>query len=178
MTTASDRLVNLFGAMALGVADLVRHASLDEQDPGGEATAGLVVIGHDPGMSIDQLRRVLRLSHPGAVRVVDRLSAAGLAVRTPAEHDRRAVTLNLTQRGQEYRGEILDRRNATLKAALGAVAAEDLAILERIADSVLAHLPDDAYSALTICRFCDESCCAACPMDRFGAVVRPSSAPT
>ncbi|CAN7705644.1 MULTISPECIES: MarR family winged helix-turn-helix transcriptional regulator [Neorhizobium] len=41
------------------------------------------------------------LMHPhGAVQLVDRLSLAGLANRTPSENDRRSVLIGLTPRGE------------------------------------------------------------------------------
>ena len=171
MKAPSDRLINLFGALAIGVADRVRWEALDETSLGGEGSAALVVIGHAPGMSIDQLRRVLGLSHPGAVRLVDRLVSAGLALREVSPDDRRAVSLGLTREGRNRRSAVLKRRSKALKAMLDVVGAEDLAALERIADAVLQSLPDDAASALTVCRYCNERQCPDCPMDVFGALV-------
>ncbi len=168
MKTPSDRLINLFGALAVGVADRVRWEALDETSFGGETSAALVVIGHAPGMSIDQLSRVLGLSHPGAVRLVDRLMSAGLALRELSPDDRRAVALDLTNEGRSRRSALLKRRSMALKAVLQVVGAEDLAVLERITDAMLQALPDDAASALTVCRYCNERQCADCPMDVFG----------
>lgn len=155
MNHSPDRLVNVLGALALGLADRVRWAVLDEMGLGGETAAALVVIGHTPGLSIDQLGHVLRLSHPGTVRLVDRLARADLAARSTASHDRRAVALNLTPTGQAQRGALLKRRHAALAAALKEVSPEDQAVSERVADAMLRALPDDASSALTVCRFCD-----------------------
>jgi len=114
MKHSHDRLINLVGALALGLADRLRWAALDEIGQGGETAAALVVIGHSPGLSIDQLGRVLRLSHPGAVRLVDRLTRAALAKRGAASHDRRVVTLYLTAAGRAQRRAILKRRREAL----------------------------------------------------------------
>lgn len=171
MKTPSDRLINLFGALAIGVADRVRWEALDETSLGGEGSAALVVIGHAPGMSIDQLRRVLGLSHPGAVRLVDRLTSAGLALREVSPDDRRAVALGLTKEGRSRRSALLKRRRKALKAVLDVVGVEDLAVLERTVDAMLQALPDDAASALTVCRYCNERQCPDCPMDVFGELV-------
>lgn len=170
MNTPSDRLSNLFGALALGVADRIRWAALDETSLGGEASAALVVIGHASGLSIHQLARVLRLSHAGTVRLVDRLVTAGLAQRTPGTPDRRVVALILTDQGHRDRTRLLEHRRQTLDAMLTDLDPADRAALERIADKMLPTLPDDATSALTICRLCDDQQCADCPMDRFGAL--------
>ncbi|MEO8903292.1 MAG: MarR family winged helix-turn-helix transcriptional regulator [Polyangiaceae bacterium] len=171
MSKPSDRLVNLFGALALGVTDRIRATSAGEPALGGEAAAALVVLGHESGLSIDQLRRVLGLSHPGTVRLVDRLALAKLVTRTVAENDRRVVTLALTSLGVRQRNALLERRRASLAGILAVVTVEDRVVLERVAAAVLAALPRDACSALTVCRFCDERQCADCPMNRFGSVV-------
>ncbi|MEO6600495.1 MAG: MarR family transcriptional regulator [Polyangiaceae bacterium] len=170
MSKPSDRLVNLFGALALGVTDRIRATRADEPALGGEAAAALVVLGHETGLSIDQLSRVLGLSHPGTVRLVDRLALAKLVVRTVAEKDRRAVAVTLTNLGVARRNALLERRRASLTEILAAVNAEDRAALERVAVAVLKTLPQDACSALAVCRFCDERRCAECPMNGFGAM--------
>ena len=51
---------------------------------------------------------------------------------------------------------------------LDRIAPEDCAALERAAEAIVAALPEDALSALTTCRFCDERRCAGCPMEIFG----------
>jgi hypothetical protein len=40
--------------------------------PTAEENAATIMIGHAPTMSIDQLSRILQLSHAGAVRLVER----------------------------------------------------------------------------------------------------------
>ncbi len=170
MNEPSDRLINIFGALALGVADRVSWTALDASGLGGEGAAALVVIGHQPDLSIDQLSRVLGLSHPGTVRLVDRLESAKLVRRHVADHDRRALALNLTAAGRTRRNALLERRHLVLKTILKQAAGEDLEALERATDAMLQKLPDDATSALTVCRFCNEQQCADCPMDAFGSV--------
>lgn len=170
MNGPSDRLINLFGALALGVMDRVRSTTVGEIELGGEAAAALVVIGHAPGLSIDQLGRVLRLSHPGTVRLVDRLAQANLAVRGKSPRDRRAVALTLTVLGQAHRAALLERRHEAVAAVLKAVVPEDRDALERVTDVMLRKLPHDAVSALHVCRLCDGGKCVECPMDMFGTV--------
>lgn len=64
-----DRTANLLGAAGLAVADRIEAAARAVLHRAGETPAALVVIGHGTGPSNDQLRRVLGLSHPGAVRL-------------------------------------------------------------------------------------------------------------
>ena len=170
MKDPSDRLINLFGALVLGAGDRLQAAAQDGIELGGEAGAAVIVIGHAAGLSIDQLARVLRLSHPGTVRLVDRLVTAGLAERGVGKRDRRMAVLTLTERGQSERAALLDRRHQALASVLQAVAPEDQSVLERVAETILETLPADAITALTICRFCNEQRCADCPMAAFGSI--------
>ena len=166
----SDRLVNLFAALAQGVTDRVKGVIFEAFPSGGETAAALVVIGHQPGMSIDQVSKILRLSHAGAVRLVDRLISQGLVAKTPSAADRRMMHLDLTVEGSEERRKLLALRNASVAELLGGLAVEERKLLERLSESILARLPCDALSALTTCRFCDEKTCTACPMEAFGRV--------
>src|SRR3954453_2545737 len=83
ITPDARRDRNVLAAWALAVADAVRIASEESTGLSGGAPAALVAIVADPGLSIDQLRHVLALTHPGTVRLVDRLvDKAGCAVCT------------------------------------------------------------------------------------------------
>lgn len=164
------RVANLLGALATGISDRIRLAVAEQTSLGGEAAAALIVIGHAPGLSIDQLGRVLRLSHPGTVRVVDRLVTAGLAERKPAASDRRALALQLTQAGEAERTAVLVGRRAAISAVLSHVPPEDYPALERLAERMLTSLPSDATSAMSVCRFCNQNECPDCPMDQFDAL--------
>lgn len=167
---ASDRLVNLLGVLALGVSDRMRSAVAEAMPLGGETAAAMIVIGHAPTMSIDQLSRILRLSHAGAVRLVDRLVERNFVKKQASAIDRRIMSLVLTTEGRRQREKLLALRRAALTALVKQVAPEDLAALERIAETITASLPEDALSALTTCRFCDERCCTDCPMEIFGSL--------
>ena len=164
------RLANQLGAFANAVSDRIRTAVAERTELGGEAAAALIVIGHETGLSIDQLGKVLKLSHPGAVRVVDRLVAAGLAERKVSAHDRRVQALHLTEQGERERATVLAGRQAVLAALLEHLPAEDLPILERVLEKMLVSVPCDAISAMGVCRYCDHDACKNCPMDRLGTV--------
>jgi MarR family transcriptional repressor of emrRAB len=171
-----SRLANLLGALAIGIADRIRHAVAEQTSLGGEAAAALIVLGHEPGLSVDQLGKVLKLSHPGTVRVVDRLVAAGLAERQPAASDRRALALHLTRSGEAERARVLQGRGAAVAAVLDHVPPEHYPVLEQLVEQMLVSLPSDATSALSVCRFCDQHACANCPMDQYGTLCPQTTA--
>ena len=72
-----ERTSNLLGALALSVMDAFNTVVAASAGSGGETPAALVTLGADPGVSINQLRQILNLSHPGTVRLIDRLEKEG-----------------------------------------------------------------------------------------------------
>ena len=164
MDDPSDRLINIFGALSQAVSDRVRLAIADALNAGGETAAALIAIGHAPGMSIGQVRQTLRLSHAGAVRVVERLGDQGLVAKSPSPSDRRVVHVSLTSRGQVERTKLLGLRNAAVSELLSKVSADDRVVLERAADNILSSLFSDLHGGLAICRLCDQARCADCPV--------------
>ncbi|OON61146.1 MarR family transcriptional regulator [Massilia sp. KIM] len=170
MDDENARLGNLITAFATGVSDRVRTAMGERSALGGEALGAIIVIGSAAGLSIDRLGKVLRLSHPGTVRLVDRLIEAGYAERRAALTDRRAVAIHLTEAGQAERTALLAIRAEALEPLLGRLDASERTLLDGLLEKMLLALPSDATSAMTVCRFCRHERCAACPMDSFGAL--------
>ncbi|MHA6687532.1 hypothetical protein [Mesorhizobium sp. A556] len=78
------------------------------------------------------------------------------------------MALNLTAAGRDQRVALLERRRTTLASMLDGLSLDEQAALERIARNMVGKLPQDATSALTICRFCNELLCDDCPMEAFG----------
>lgn len=158
------RSANLLGALALGLSDEIRTATEREASESGAAPAAVVFIGHLLGITIEQLRRALGLSHPGTVRLVDRLEANGLAKRRPSRGDGRAVSLALTANGKRERARILAERHRSIHATLRALTAADREQLDRLITKLLVSMVRDEPHAYAICRLCDERVCTACPV--------------
>jgi MarR family transcriptional regulator, negative regulator of the multidrug operon emrRAB len=162
---STARAANLLGAVALGIGDEIRAATERHAAEGGMAPAAIVFIGHAPGLAIEQLRYAVGLSHPGTVRLVDRLAAQGLLARRVSAADARAVALHLTAKGCRERERILAERHGSIHAALQALSAQERRRLEGLLAKLLANLLRDASHACAICRLCDERTCSACPVE-------------
>jgi DNA-binding MarR family transcriptional regulator len=159
MSHAYTRDANLLGALALALADRVQVAAAGEAGRGPSAAAALVALhGHSAGASIDVLRRIVGLTHSGAVRLVDKLAGDGLVERRPGA-DQRSVALWLTPAGRRAARRVLARREAALESALAGLAAGDRAALVRAAERMLPLLLDDRDAERRICRLCDADAC-------------------
>ena len=91
-------LANVVGAFAAVVAEVETNATtsaFSESD-----RTSLLLVAKYPNCTINQLRKPLRLSHSGCVRLVDRLVKHGLLVRQTGVEDARSVRLKLTEAGE------------------------------------------------------------------------------
>lgn len=159
------RDLNVIGALALALGDIVEMALADDASEPGAAAAALMLIRHTPGFLTERLHRIIGLSQPGTVRLIDRLVRDGLVVRKPGREDRRTVELHLSEEGLRRTAAMVKKRNRALAKALAALPDEDITTLSAIAGKLLGALPSDERHAYQICRYCDETCCAHCPVD-------------
>lgn len=129
--------------------------------------AALVVLLQHPAQSIRQLSMILRVTHSGAVRIVDRLEAAGWASRQPSGRGR-TLAVGLSPSGKRRARRVLAQRHQAMQELVAGLDEYEVAGLEEIAGRLLAALTDDRQSARRLCRLCDEELCvqgARCPVD-------------
>ncbi len=158
-----DRTANLLGVVGLAVAERIAVTAREALDHGGETPAAVVVIGYGLGPSNDQLRRILNLSHPGTVRLIDRLVADGLVERRPGR-DKRAIALYLTDAGHRLRYALLRGRLAAIRPYVLALSAAEQEMLGGLLHKMLASLETTDSERCTLCRLCDDSVCTDCPI--------------
>jgi DNA-binding MarR family transcriptional regulator len=87
----------------------------------------------EPGIAapMSALATAMQCDNSNVTGIVDRLEAAGLAVRRAAEHDRRVKTVALTEKGESVRAEV-QRRAGRPPPALAALSEEDATALRDI----------------------------------------------
>ncbi|XWN33895.1 MAG: MarR family transcriptional regulator [Devosia sp.] len=158
-----DRTANLLGVVGLAVADRIEQTARDILSRVGETPAALVVIGYGTGLSNEGLRRILRLSHPGTVRLVDRLVADGLVERREGR-DRRAIALFLSAEGQALREKLLSGRLAAIRPLLTPLTGAEEETLAALLSKMLSSMETTAPERRTLCRLCDKRVCHDCPI--------------
>src|SRR3954464_12056624 len=138
----SPRLVNLVTAWALKVTGELQEGMEEATGHGPPEQAALVLLANRPGENIEFLRTRLAMSHPGCVRLVDRLAAEGMLERRPSSDprpappprppaggmlerrpssDARAVALHLTAAGRRTAKVIHRRRDRVVTQALAGI---------------------------------------------------------
>jgi MarR family transcriptional regulator, negative regulator of the multidrug operon emrRAB len=173
------RLVNLVGALSLALTDRIAVAADVAADLSDAAPAALVAL-HEarPGRSIDELRQLVGLTHSGAVRLVDRLEAAGYVGRRPGS-DARTVAVVLTRRGTAAANRIRAARREAVSTALEDLDDTKRRQLEELADAVLSKVTAQRLALRAsgqmpaggaMCRLCDFVACGRpvgrCPVAR------------
>ena len=155
---------NVATAWAVGLHDQLTRAG-DELGLGVRDIAALILVASHPEVPVDWLRARIGLSQPGTVRLIDRLSAAGLIER--AARAGRSVHLAVTPAGQELLRRWTDRRDRAVRELLTGLNAEQQAQLTGLLAVTLASPDRPRALADQTCRTCDWPACGDdCPVDR------------
>ncbi len=163
---ASRNELNVIAAWATAVSDAVREAVEASTGVGGAGPAALVAVVADPGLSIDELRRVLGITHPGTVRLVDRLVEHGWVRRAAAVG--REVRLQPTRAGRRAEQRLVTARESAVRRLHATLSDSQLRVLAQTMAPVLEHATVDLDSQRRLCRLCDRDCCASCPVRTAG----------
>jgi MarR family transcriptional repressor of emrRAB len=164
------RLANVLGAFALAV--------VDGMDAATERAALVALSQFLDGRSILDLGQVVGLTHSGAVRLVDRLVAAGLVERRRGA-DGRTVSLVLSDEGRRQAGRAREARLSTLDDLLAVLDDQEREALGDILDKLVGTVVSRRLEARAagvdppggwMCRLCDLVACerdeGSCPVAR------------
>jgi MarR family transcriptional regulator, negative regulator of the multidrug operon emrRAB len=153
------RDANLLGAVSLAVAERLEAATQEAAAHGGSVPAALNALeSYLDRSSIDTIRRPLGLTHSAAVRLVDRLVAAGLVKREPGK-DARSLAVSLTVAGRRAAREVRAGRERALTGLLAPLTADECEQLSRLHEKLLAGITASRADARHICRLCDADAC-------------------
>ena len=154
---------NVLAAWAIALSDVVRIAVENATGMAGSGPAALVAIVADPGMNIDELRRVLDLTHPGTVRLVDRLVDKAWVQRQHGTG--RAVLLAPTPLGIRAERRLAAARERAIADLLTTMPEHDVRIVASLVEPVLGTTINDVNAMRRLCRLCDRNICTDCPAE-------------
>jgi DNA-binding MarR family transcriptional regulator len=158
VTTAGPE-ANLLGAVSLVVTDLTAQAVAAAGGQAPSAAAALSALDQFLDRpSLDQLRKVLGLTPSGAVRLVDRLVAAGLVERGPGG-DGRSRSVILTEAGRQAAERVAAARADLLAHVLAGLSAAERQDLHALLSRVMAGIVRAKEGGAWICRLCDLDAC-------------------
>ena len=126
-----DRLANLLGVVATGLADRMQDASRDAAGLGGSDPAALItLLDFSPSGTVQTLSQICGLTHSGGVRLVNRLAEAGYVTRG-AGPNARSVTVSLTPAGRAVALDLRAARHEAIAAMMAELTASQRAELVR-----------------------------------------------
>lgn len=169
MKKADARTTNMLGALSLVMVDAMSRELEALTDICDTDWAALIVLEQMPGITVDRLARIVRLSQPGAVRMINRLVEEGRVERQQGT-DRRARPLALTPAGQRMVRAMLLGREKVLTEAMETLDADEKVTLGRLMEKMLRGLTTDDEASNIACRLCDEQACPeeSCPLTPGG----------
>lgn len=158
---------NVLSTFALTVQDRTATATARAARHGAHTPAALVTLLWYPDRPVAFLATRLRISHPGAVQLSERLAADRLVHRVPGA-DGRTRLLSLTAEGERVARAVLAERSSVVDRALAALGDDTLAAVTEGICTMLAALTDDLLTGEFMCRLCDEHACPdeRCPVER------------
>ena len=110
---------------------------------------------------------MIALSHSATVRLVDQLVASGLVLRAGGvEGDKRARSLQLTERGRELFERSLAARRSVIHRAFAVLGPEETEQFGQLIEKLLPALVDLGDDQDVVCRVCDQGACdqERCPI--------------
>jgi DNA-binding MarR family transcriptional regulator len=158
-----DAPANVFGALALIVADQMSDATASAAGRADSAPAALAALHHFLDRpSVDLLRQVLGLTSSGTVRLLDRLAQSGLIERGPGA-DGRTTAVILTGTGRTVAEQVCGARAEVLDLALSALTPDERAEFTRLAGKMLVGMMRGPGAVRWMCRLCDTGICRGAP---------------
>ncbi|MEN6370843.1 MAG: MarR family transcriptional regulator [Armatimonadota bacterium] len=143
-------------------------ASMEPEDLGltPSQLQGLSYLYHHGESPVGEIAQGLAISHPAAVRMVDRLRKKGFVHRTESASDRRVSLIGLTQSGHEIGARLLTKRTEILSRALARVKSEDLEGVMRGLEALLAAMLEDKKDVDSVCLRCGDDHIGCCIVNR------------
>jgi DNA-binding MarR family transcriptional regulator len=158
-----DGPANVFGALALMVADQMADVTAAAAGRSDSAPAALAALYHFLDRPpVDLLRQVLGLTSSGAVRLLDRLAESGLVERGRGT-DARSTVVSLTEAGRAAAVEVCSERAAVLDRALAALSPRERDEFTTLAGKMLVGLMRGPGAVRWMCRLCDTGICRGTP---------------
>ncbi|WP_298966898.1 MarR family transcriptional regulator [uncultured Methylobacterium sp.] len=154
-------LSNKLGALGAVIEERTSRA-LDDLSP--SAAAVLSTLRFRPGLTTTDLSKVVAVSQPAAVRLLDGLERRGFVER--GAQAGRVTPLSLTEAGRTEVSRMQQARIAALGSLLKILGPDDLERFERLLDRILADATTSRACARTTCRLCEHELCGPgiCPI--------------
>ena len=173
-----NRTANILGALAIALSGRITAETSVAGGLSPSSVSALIQVHFYPGISVEQLRNQIGLSHSASVRVVDVLEGMGLIGRRRMPGvDARVISLFTTDKGRDLAKEVLKVRGSITKPIVASFSADDQLLIERMLCEIIMRIVRPGPEQEYVCRFCDLSECPqeTCPMTLLDHIAPASS---
>lgn len=163
---------NKLGALGVLIEERTNRA-LRDLSP--SAAAVLSTLYFRASLTTTELSKVVAISQPTAVRLLDGLERRGLVERCAQAG--RSTPLSLTDAGRAEVARLQHERLAAIGSLLSALEPEDTRRFEVMLDRVLAGATTSRAGARTTCRLCEHELCGPgiCPIGNRATEIEQGS---
>lgn len=162
--TQADRLCRLFCNV---IDEIITERALHAVMSGELSRAqyqGLQYIYLHPLCCIKDLAEGLDVSHPAAVKLVERIGAKGLIIRSSYERDRRIVQLQVSAEGEALAQQVISERNGAIETVLSRIGAPASCDLLRCMERFIMAALEGQKDMDGVCLHCGGTHVDTCPV--------------
>jgi DNA-binding MarR family transcriptional regulator len=153
-TSFAEKLTSLFSDIIFKTMTVQLLRELDELDISLPQLQALTYVAEHPNCSVGGLADGLGVTHPAAVKSVERLVKKGLAARAVAAADHRQAELSATASGRKLINEIRRQRTERLARVLDRMEGEERLALIRGLEKFVTTALEDQGALNGLCLSC------------------------
>jgi DNA-binding MarR family transcriptional regulator len=166
-----EKISALFNKIMLDQPDARLAPGAEGSDLTGPQFQGLAYLLRHDETSIGELAEGLSISHPAAVKMVDRLGRKGFVRRTESPRDRRVSFVLLTDLGRRTVEKAQSERLCLLAGATARMSRDELECLVRGLEALFSAVLETESAVDRACLRCGASHIGCCPVNRAHAVI-------
>ncbi|MDI9587216.1 MAG: MarR family transcriptional regulator [Acidobacteriota bacterium] len=160
----ADRLCRLFCNVIDEIITARALAAVEGEDISRAQFQGLQFIYLHPMCCIKDLAEGLDVSHPAAVKLVERIEAKGYITRSAYEPDRRIVQLQVSPEGEALSRQVIEARNQAIDNVLSRLGAPASCDLLRCLEKFVMAALEDQKDMDGVCLHCGGTHVDTCPV--------------
>ena len=165
-TAYVDKISSLFGRIIANSLQLQAPDDLGEVDLTFQQLQAMIFAGHHEPCSIGDIASGLAISHPAAVKLIERLQRKELVTKAEDAQDRRVSCVDLTPLGRRIVETVQAKRTAMVKHAMRDMTPGEQAALINGLEKLLAATLETENLIESVCLRCGASHTQNCVVNR------------
>jgi DNA-binding MarR family transcriptional regulator len=173
-TAYVEKISSLFGRIIVNSLQMYTPDGAADVELTFQQVQALVYVNHHGGCSIGDLASGLAISHPAAVKLIDRLQRKGLTAKDEDPQDRRVSCVSLTEQGTQVVERIQQKRAMMITKALEHMTPDEQDGLIKGLEKLLAATLETENLIDSVCLRCGVSHSQTCVVNRAHLAVTGS----